>query len=474
MENIILLTDGYKLTHWVQYPPNTKYVYSYLESRGGEWNNTLFFGLQYILKKYLEGVVLTESKIEEAEEFAKEYFGDRKNCFNLKGWKRMLLKHGGRLPVIISAIPEGTVLPTKNVLITIQNTDPEFYWLTNYLETLLVQTWYPTTVATQSWYMKQTLLNYLEQSGTPEAIQYKLHDFGFRGVSSVETAGIGGMSHLVNFLGTDTIQGIRYAKDFYDADKCGVSIPASEHSTITSWGLENEDKAFANMLKQYPTGPIACVSDSRNIFDACSKLWGEKLHMDVLKRDGLLVIRPDSGDPLHVLPRILDILGQKFGVAFNGKGFKTLNPKISVIQGDGIDRVSMDKILHTLHLGGWSADCIAFGSGGGLLQKLNRDDGKYAFKCSSITVGDEERDVFKSPITDTGKKSRQGKLSLVKVQGPTGYSYRTVKQKEKDPIVHDNLIPVFQNGYVTKEYDFADIKRRAEETGRAVKEFDGL
>ncbi len=472
--NLILLTDGYKLSHYCQYPPKTENVYSYFESRGGKWKYNLFFGLQYFLKEYLQGSVVSDSDIEEASNFSTDYFGIR-NYFNKSGWEYIVKEHDGKLPVIIKAVPEGTVLPTRNALITVENTDPNCYWLTNYLETLLVQTWYPTTVATQSWHMKQVLLSYLERNGTSNDIDYKLHDFGFRGVSSVETSALGGASHLVNFKGTDTITGISLARKYYDADNsCGMSIPASEHSTITSWGKDREDAAFRNMLKSYPDGLVACVSDSFNIYDACEKLWGEDLRMEVIKRDGTLVIRPDSGDPLIVLPKILKILGKKFGLRENNKGFKVLNPKVRVIQGDGIDAESMVRILDKLHQKGWSTDNIAFGSGGGLLQKLNRDDAKFAFKCSSVIVDGVERDVFKDPITDSGKTSKSGRLSLVKVTGPTGYSYRTIKQKEKDPVVHDNLVTVFENGHITKEYDFLDIRRRAEETGRAVKEFEGL
>jgi nicotinamide phosphoribosyltransferase len=471
--NLLLLTDAYKLTHWVQYPRFTQKVYSYFESRGGRWKLNLFFGLQYLLKTYLEGLVLTNETIYEAKSVSKSVFGN--DLFNVDGWRYIVDKYGGRLPVEIRAVPEGTILPTKNVLITIENTDPQCYWLTNYLETLLVQCWYPTTVATQSWYMKQCIESYLKANGDLTGIEYKLHDFGFRGVSSVETAGIGGMSHLVNFKGTDTLEGILYAKEYYNADDpVGVSIPASEHSTITSWTKEGECKAFANMLKQYPAGYVACVSDSFDIFAACNDLWGERLHLKVLERNGTLVIRPDSGDPLVVLPRILNILADKFGVQKNSKGFKVLNPKVRVIQGDGIDASTLENILLKLHNEGWSADNIAFGSGGGLLQKLNRDDAKFAFKCSSIQINNEERDVYKSPITDNGKRSKSGRLSLVKVKGPNNsWSYRTIKQKEKDPIAHDELITVFRNGEILKEYDFSDVRRRAIETGNAVREFEG-
>lgn len=479
MHNICLLTDSYKASHWKQYPPGTTNIYSYFESRGGEFKHTVFFGLQYLLKEYLNGPVVNYDKIDEAYEFYKAHFGQ--DQFNMDGWTKIVHKHGGFLPIRIRAVPEGSVVPTSNVLITIENTDPECFWLTNYLETLLVQVWYPTTVATQSWYMKQILLSYLDKTGDPSLVDFKLHDFGFRGVSSVETAGIGGMAHLVNFKGTDTVEGIRYADRYYNSGVCGFSIPASEHSTITSWGRENEVKAFRNMLKQYPTGLVACVSDSFNIYDACEKLWGEDLSLEVRQREGTLVIRPDSGDPLVVIPKVLQILGEKFGVSRNEKGFKVLNPKVRVIQGDGIDRRSMHNILDHLYMFGWSTDNIAFGSGGGLLQKLNRDTCKFAFKASSITyINGEttdsiERNIYKEPITDGGKKSKSGRLGLVKVVGPNGFTFKTVKESYfNDIYTHNELVEVFKNGTITKEYDWIDIKRRVEESGKAVKAFEGL
>ena len=197
MNNILLLTDSYKFSHYRQYPPKTRTVYSYFESRGGDFPYTCFFGLQYLLKKYLEGEVVTQEKIDYAEDRVNKHLGP--GSFNRAGWQYILDQYQGRLPVMIKAVPEGTVVPNHNVLMTIENTDPNCYWLTNYLETLLVQTWYPTTVATQSRSMKQILLKYLEQTGDPSLIDFKLHDFGFRGSTSVESAGLGGAAHLINF-----------------------------------------------------------------------------------------------------------------------------------------------------------------------------------------------------------------------------------------------------------------------------------
>ena len=297
MNNIILLSDSYKISHHSQYPPNTKNIYSYFESRGGLFPQTTFFGLQYILKHYLEGQVVSSEKINEAKEiFTPHFFGNDK-LFNEVGWHYIMAKHAGRLPVSIKAVPEGTKVNTHNILMSIEATDPKCYWLTNYLETLLVQTWYPTTVASLSRRIHEIIKLALETSGDVSGLCYKLHDFGFRGVSSVESAMIGGMAHMVNFQGSDTVIALWGAKKYYNCPCSANSIAAAEHSTITSWGKSMEKEAYENMLTQYPSGFVAVVSDSYDIYNACSKIWGEELRDKVLSRDGVLVIRPDSGVP---------------------------------------------------------------------------------------------------------------------------------------------------------------------------------
>ncbi|MBM79294.1 MAG: nicotinate phosphoribosyltransferase [Planctomycetaceae bacterium] len=453
-DNITLLTDSYKVTHYRQYKPGTQTVYSYLESRGGAFEETVFFGLQYFLKRYLCGCVVTAEKIDVAEELYSAHFGDA-SLFNRGGWQHIIDRHGGRLPVTIKAVPEGTVVPVSYVLMTIENTDPECYWLTNYLETLLVQVWYGCTVASQSREMKQTILRYLDETGDPALIDFKLHDFGFRGVSSVESAAVGGAAHLVNFLGTDTIAGIVLAKNYYSASMPGFSIPAAEHSTITSWGQEHEAAAMENMLDQFPDGLVAVVSDSFDIFTACREIWGNQLKDKVLGREGTVVIRPDSGDPSTVVCKLLDILGEAFGSETNAKGYRVLPPQVRLIQGDGIDRQSLGEILQAVKAGGWSADNLAFGSGGGLLQKLNRDTSKYAFKCSSITIDDEDHDVFKDPITDTGKKSKRGRLRLVRQDG------QLMTVADTDTSQSNELMEVFRDGDLLQEYSFGEIRERA-------------
>ncbi len=459
--NMIELTDSYKVSHWKQYPPHTSKVFSFFESRGGRFPGVTFFGLQYYLKRYLEGVVIGRSDLEEAEADFEAHFGGS-DIFNKDGWERLLTVHGGRLPIIIRAVPEGLTVPSHNVLMTVENTDPEFPWVTNYVETLLSMLWYPSTVATQSREMKKLVLRFLKDTGTPELLDFKVHDFGFRGSTSVESAGIGGLSHLVSFKGTDTFQGVRIAKKYYGEAMAGFSIPAAEHSTITSWGKDGEIAAYRNMLEQFPTGLVAVVSDSYDIYHATKRLWGEELREHVLAREGTLVVRPDSGYPPDVVRRVLETLGNAFGYEVNAKGYRVLNPKVRVIQGDGIDYSMIDTILCQLKSVGWSADNIAFGSGGGLLQKVDRDTQRFAFKCSAALIENEWRDVMKDPVTDPGKRSKAGRLALVATSQNDAVAYRTMREEEAQAGGYENLLrPVFKNGEVLINDTLETIRSRA-------------
>ena len=463
--NILTLTDSYKTSHWKQYPKGTSKVYSYLESRGGKFNNTMFYGLQYFIKQYLSGQVVTEEKIQRAKKFWDAHLGP--NHFNEAGWRHILDKHNGHLPVRIKAVPEGTVVKTGNVLVTVENTDPEVPWLTNFLESILLQVWYPTTVGTLSREVKKNLINYLKKTTSYNAeeisgvVAFMLHDFGFRGVSSVESSGLGGSSHIINFMGTDTVSAILFAQEFYNTENpLAFSIPASEHSTITSWGEPFEVKAMENMLDSYPTGLVACVSDSFDIIRACRDYWGTALRDKILSRDGRLVIRPDSGDPVQTLKQIFHILWDKFGGTTNDKGFKVLDPHVRVIQGDGVNFESISDICEMMIEEGFSIENIAFGMGGALLQKVDRDTQKFAFKCSSITINGEEAEVRKNPIeinekgerVQSFKKSKAGRLKLVNGQ--------TVEHSHDED--GDELVEVFLNGKVMKEWTFEEVRERAQ------------
>lgn len=449
--NILLLTDSYKLSHYKQYPSGTSHIYSYFESRGGKFEQVTFFGLQYLLKEYLAGEVVTQAKIDQAAKLYAAHFGSE-TLFNREGWEYILEKYQGRLPIRIKAVAEGAVIPTHHVLMTVENTDPKCYWLSNFLETLLVQLWYPCTVATTSKAVRSLILSYLEKTGDPSLIDFKLHDFGFRGVSSVESAGIGGAAHLVNFMGTDTVTALTFIQEYYQPDSMfGFSIPAAEHSTITSWKQEGELDAYRNMLDQYPEGLVAVVSDSYDVYHACEKLWGEALKEKILARNGTLVVRPDSGVPKDVVLKVTEILGEKIGYTINEKGYKVLVPQIRVIQGDGVNYESIGEILENLAVNGWSADNITFGMGGALLQKVHRDTQKFAFKCSCATVDGQDRLVFKDPITDHGKKSKKGRLKLIFKDN----EYHTVNLDEEG---EDLLVTVFENGEILKDYTFDEVK----------------
>lgn len=448
ISNLILNSDSYKYSQWNQYPPGTEYVYSYIESRGGVWPSTVFFGLQAFIKQYLT-TPITSADVDEAESIILAH-GEP---FYREGWDYIVEKLEGKLPIIIKAVPEGSVVPIKNVLATIENTDPQCWWLTSFLETALLRAvWYPTTVATSSYESKKIILDYLEKTGDPTLINFKLHDFGARGVSSMESAGLGGMAHLVNFMGTDTITGLLYARKYYNSDIAGFSIPAMEHSTVTSWGKPNEADAYRNMLARHgkPGSPIAFVSDSYDIYNACDKIWGTELKQAVIDSGAVVVIRPDSGEPSEVVLNCLRILDKHFGSVVNSKGFKVLN-NVRVIQGDGINHSSIHSILGVMYLAGYSADNVAFGQGGALLQAVTRDTMNFAMKCSAAKINGEWVDVYKDPITDSGKRSKRGRVTLY--QERDGSYHSGVEDWPQSA-----LVTVFENGELYNEISFEEVR----------------
>jgi nicotinamide phosphoribosyltransferase len=453
--NLLLATDSYKISHGKCYDKGITKIYSYLEARGGKFPATLFFGLQYYLEKYLCGIQVTKEKIDEAEKFWTEHFG-RSDCFDRSKWEYILHEYDGCLPLTIEAVPEGTLVPVLNALMVIVNNDPKCFWLTNFVETLLMKVWYPTTVATQSFYIRQKVMNALEKSGDPSGINFKVHDFGYRGVSSEETAALGAAGHLISFMGTDTVAGILLLKKHYQAQMSGYSIPATEHSIMCSFGRNEEATACENFLDTYPTGLIACVSDTYDIYNCCEKIWGGILKEKVLKRDGCLVIRPDSGNPLEVVPKVLQILWDRFGGITNGKGFKVLDSHVRVIQGDGMDFESIGNLYEHIMSLGWSADNLAVGSGGGLLQKLNRDTCKFAIKCSAALKNNVWIDVFKEPITDNGKRSKSGRFQTVRFKnGDIDTRDFSFTGMNGENLLH----PVFENGKILKTYSLEQIKK---------------
>jgi nicotinamide phosphoribosyltransferase len=447
---IILNTDSYKASHWLQYPPNTEKIYSYIESRGGEFKETKFAGMQMFIKEYLTKPI-TLAEVNEAEEILTMH-GEP---FNRQGWLDIISKHGGYLPIEIKAAPEGLVIPTKNVLVTVENTDEDFAWLTSYIEPALLRAvWYPTTVATISWRIKNVIRRYMQKtSEDPSNIQFKLHDFGPRGVSSMESSAIGGVAHLMNFLGTDNLVAlVAIRKYFSDAGVAGFSVPAAEHSSITSWGRENEKAAYENMITQFGglDKIVAVVSDSYDLENAC-KLWGQ-LKDKIVESGTLLVVRPDSGNPSRVVLQTVRSLDREFGSTINSLGYRVLN-NVRVIQGDGINENSIESILAVLAIAGYSADNVSFGMGGALLQQMNRDTLKFAMKASAAKVAGEWRDVQKDPITDPGKRSKKGRVTLFRVNGEF---VTDLVGSHRDEV----LRPVFRDGKLLIDESFETIRNR--------------
>lgn len=448
--NLILDVDSYKVSHWLQYPPETTAMYSYIESRGGKYPVTVFFGLQYILKCYLSQPIELWM-VEEANTLLTAHGLP----FNYDGWRYIAEDLKGRLPVRIKAVPEGSVIPVHNVLMTVESTDPKVFWLASWLETLLMRVWYPITVATQSWHLKKRIYESLERTADdPDAeINFKLHDFGARGVSSCESSGLGGLAHLVNFRGSDTVQALVYGKRYYNCPMAAYSIPAAEHSTITAWGKENEILAYENMLTQFakPGSILAVVSDSYDLWNAIDHLWGDRLRQEVIDSGATLVIRPDSGNPVEIVAKTLEKLEARFGSTINKKGYRVLNA-VRVIQGDGVDEESITAILERTESLGFSTTNLAFGMGGALLQKVNRDTQKFAMKCSEVTVNGKAIAVYKDPITDPGKTSKKGRLALIKTES----GYRTVATSTEDL-----LQVVYENGQLVQDQSLDAIRQRA-------------
>lgn len=465
MMNIVTATDSYKMTHPMMAPPNTEIIYSYFESRvGAKYNKTVFYGLQYILKEYLEGVVVTQEKIDQAEKFADAHFG-QVGLFNRTGWEHILNVHDGKLPIKIMAVPEGTLVTVSNVMMTVENTDPvNCHFLTGHLETILTHIWSTCTVATASYSAKKIIQQHLINKDDAD---FMLHDFGFRGASSIETAATAGSAHLLNFKGSDTIPAIEHAMKYYpetngdySANMPAFSVVATEHSIMTAEGEEGEIDVIKRILDRFPSGILSIVSDSYDIYRCCEKYYGKILKKQILNRDGVLVVRPDSGEPSVVTQRVVSILWEKFGGTIDKFGNKLLNDKIRVLWGDGISNSDMIDILNELRFHGFAAENMVFGMGGGLIQKWNRDTQRFAFKSSAQRRDGEWFDVYKDPIDGT-KASKRGQLMLVKNNG----EMETVRKGEY-PESANLLKTVFLNGEITKTYSFSEVRENLKKSSK--------
>ena len=465
--SILNLGDSYKYSHASQYPDNTVSMYSYMESRGGTYPATVFVGLQYYLEKYLEPRVQA-SEVRLAANRAKAHGIP----FDYDGWMYIATTLRGKLPIRIKAVKEGLLIPTKNVLMTIESTDPRVPWIAGFVETLLMKVWYPTTIATKSYYVKKML----EKYGSPEWAQFAYHNFGDRGSTSVEAAAIGGMAHLTQFMGTDNFNSLDLCSDYYKVpldEVAGYSVFATEHSTTTSYGRDGEEEFVYNQLLANPDKPImSFVADSYDVYnftEFCTAP-GSRIRQLVESRP----LRPDSGKPIDVLSKMLTIMSHNKLQTIPGE--KVLFRNFGVLWGDGVTPENIEEILDWFTTKGtfedyiYAAENFVFGSGGDLMQNVTRDTQKFAIKCSSITVKSHiqskngklktnDIDVYKDPITDPGKASKKGKVTTF--YNPVTKEYFTGKVGDElnmDNTIKDMLELVFEDGEVVNTTTLTEIR----------------
>ena len=449
--NPLLMADSYKISHYNQYPEGIEHVYSYIAPRGGE-HPLPILGIHDFCDM-LNVTNLNQWFVSELEDIAQEHGMP----FNPEWWDLLVKYEGKGFPLRVMGVPEGTVVDPKSPVAVIVNTDPEFPWLTSFFETLFLRmVWYPSTIAAECRYMKTRIKEFMVKTGSDMAmLDFKLHDFAPRGCTAGEQAQRGGMGHLTQFQGTDNLEAIKFIRDNYGMSMAGFSIPATEHSTVTSWGREHERDMYEAFIRNnLGEGKVAaCVSDSYDI-DAAIDMWKE-LEPVILEVGGTLVIRPDSGDPvampIHVLNKCFDV----FGYTVNDAGYKVLPDHIRVIQGDGIDKHLLVRIMQRCVDAKISIDNIAFGMGGGLLQKVDRDTYKWAMKCSAARVNGEWRDVYKDP-KGGNKKSLKGLVAR----------NLTVDYADADKYIAGKLMPsgfmcYYNNGLHTHRDSFDTVRQRA-------------
>lgn len=469
-KNILLLTDVYKLGHMQQYRPGTTKVYSYLIARSDKKHPfTVFFGLQGIIKEYLSQPIGYEDVLEFVQYYERVLGPVPADVED----KLYSLAELGYLPLEIKAVPEGTVMPVKNVLMTITNTVPGFHWVVGYFESMILKIWNSITVATYSMRLRNLVDKMADETvGNRLHCDWAVHDFGYRGCSSEETAAISGSAHLINFRGTDTIPALRYLVENYNATGLiGASVPASEHSVMCSYGRDEEIEGFRQMLNLYKTGIVSIVSDTYDLWNVLDGFTRE-LYQDIISREGKVVFRPDSGDPMKIICgdpeapvgsrefygaiRLLDGI---FGSTVNALGYKELNPKVGLIYGDGMYFERYEAILNKLKSMGYATSNLVVGIGGLLLQSHSRDDLGFAIKATYAEIDGQAVAVVKDPITDPGKKSHTGLLRLDLYRQEDGsLKYGTLDQCTWEEENGGLLQTVFKDGELVKEVTLDEVR----------------
>lgn len=487
--NLIANTDSYKFSHANQFPMGTNSVSYYIEARK-EHKEIMCAGLMLLSKRIAESAkLITHELIDEENEFIRSHFG--RDMLDLAMWRK--IADTKIIPISIHGLPEGGVYPTKIPIARIDVTDPLFVPIVGFMETMILRdVWFASTVATISHNCVKACRSFLTRTADFEteeqmeqALSFMVHDFGARGTSSNESAAIGGMSHLYNSCGTDTFISLKLVSQLFGINNAvGYSIPAREHSTTICYGDNGlltdaqEDEAYMNSIEQYGDGVYAMVMDSVDFKKSVQRVC-DTMKTKIVEKGGKCVFRPDSGDMFDNIVYLLNVLGETFGYTVNSKGFKILHPSVGVIQGDGIDKPeTVAQLLNFIELRGWSAQNVAFGMGGGLLQKFDRDTYSFVMKMSAIRVNDTWKRVCKNPKDAAWKKSKSGILEACRDEktGKIGYfdhldfnehidlQGSTLKYLRGD--LESIFIPYMVNGKLSHKYDqddFETIRYRAKQ-----------
>jgi len=485
MINSLLVSDAYKQSHPFQYPKRTNKVYSNWTPRSDKYaatkNGVVVFGIQAFLKKitkHFDENFFSLPKIEVINSFKEgyfNYFGEKANTKHVED-----LHDLGYLPIKVKALPEGTVCPIGVPMLTIVNTLPEFFWITNFLETIMsTELWLPMTSSTIAKEYKDILTKWSDKTcDNKDHIPFQAHDFSMRGMSGLEAAMASGAGHLLSFVGSDTIPAVYYLKEYYNADPSkemvAVSIPATEHSVMSMGTMDDEIGTFKRLITEtYPNGLVSIVSDTWNLWRVCTRFL-PKLKNEILSRNGKVVIRPDSGDPVEIIcginrPEIdpapqsptgkgvVELLWETFSGTRNSKGYKVLDSHIGVIYGDSITLERANEICERLERKGLASSNIVFGVGSYTYQYNTRDTYGFAMKATYGEINGIGRDIYKDPVTDDGiKKSAKGLLQVYKENG-------IIKVKDQCSIKEENsglLQTIFLNGSLIKETSLSDIRKK--------------
>ncbi|WP_256856288.1 nicotinate phosphoribosyltransferase, partial [Rodentibacter genomosp. 2] len=470
-----LLCDFYKTSHQIMYPKGSQILYSTFTPRSNKQapylTKVVSFGFQAFITKYLIHYFNDNFFSRNKDEIVSEYSAFIKKALQLDdtGEHIKQLHELGYLPIRIKAIPEGKTVAIKVPVMTIENTHPDFFWLTNYLETLInVSLWQPMTSASMAFAYRTTLVKFAQETcDNEDHVPFQSHDFSMRGMSSLESAETSGAGHLTSFVGTDTIPAIAFIEAYYGSNGLiGTSIPASEHSVMSSHGID-ELPTFRYLMAKFPNSMLSIVSDTTDFWHNIT-INLPLLKSEIMARpeNARLVIRPDSGDFFaiicgdltanteHERKGLIECLWDIFGGTVNQKGYKVLDPHIGAIYGDGVTYEKMAKILEGLKAKGFASSNIVFGVGAQTYQRNTRDTLGFAIKATSITINGKEKAIFKNPKTDNGlKKSQKGRVKVL--------SYDTYLDglTSEDDFSDDLLEILFENGKLLRRTDFDQIRQ---------------